>query len=79
MAKTWTVIKFSEENSVEAVPTTWLVGSENCYWPPFPQDKVLQAIRRHDPPNTCWPLHQAEVFRCGTYGEFILLFVFVFL
>lgn len=72
MASTsWTVVKFRHENTVEAVPTSWLLGNNKCYWPPFTQEKVLQAIRKHENYNTCWPLHEIEIFRNGTYGNLI--------
>ncbi|KAJ8914057.1 hypothetical protein NQ315_017578 [Exocentrus adspersus] len=65
---TWTVVKFVKENSVEAVPTSWLLGNNKCYWPPYTKDKVLCAIRKHMVPNTCWPLHNIETFRNSTFG-----------
>ncbi|CAH1170404.1 unnamed protein product [Phaedon cochleariae] len=68
---TWTVVKFQEENSVEAIPTTWLMGNNNCYWPPYTQEKIQHAIKKHDQPNTCWPLHKIEVFKSGTYDNYL--------
>lgn len=69
MVFTWTVVKFIEENSVEAIPTTWLVGSDHCYWPSYTQQKIQHVIKRHEEANTCWPLHRIEVFKSGTYGN----------
>lgn len=68
MAKTWTVVKFTDENTVEAVPTTWIVGKQ-CHWPPFTHEKVMAAIRNHELINTCWPLHEISTFRNGTFGK----------
>lgn len=56
-ADTWTVVKFKIENSVEAILTTWLLENDRCYWPPFTQEKIQQAIKKHDQPNKCWALH----------------------
>lgn len=75
MAHTWTVVKFIEENSVEAIPTTWLLGRDHCYWPPFIQERIQNVIKRHEEPNTCWPLHKIEVFKSGTYGNFLIHFI----
>ncbi|CAG9814687.1 unnamed protein product [Phaedon cochleariae] len=71
MADTWTVVKFKEENSVEAIPTTWLMGNDHCYWPPYTHEKIQQAIKKHDQPNTCWPLHKIEIFKSGTYDNYL--------
>lgn len=68
MDKTWSVVKFIGENTVEAVPTNWLIG-QMCYWPPYTKEKLILAIRRHEPPNTCWPLHNIELFKNATYSE----------
>lgn len=70
MERTWTVIKFNEENAVEAVPTTWIVGTY-CYWPPYTSEKMLTAIKNHEAPNTHWPSHKMEVFRNGTFASYL--------
>lgn len=68
MDKTWTVVKFLEENSVEAVPTHWLIGN-TCVWPPYPREKVIHSIRNYEEMNTCWPSHKIFIFRNGTYSK----------
>ncbi|XP_074037965.1 uncharacterized protein [Leptinotarsa decemlineata] len=72
MEATWTIVKFIEENSVEAVPTTWLLGSHKCYWPPFPKEKLVSSIRKNEGPNTCWPLHDIVRFGDATYDDYLL-------
>ncbi|CAH1153704.1 unnamed protein product [Phaedon cochleariae] len=66
--RTWTVVKFVEEDTVEAVPTTWLVGNL-CYWPPYPREKLVTAIKNFEAPNTHWPSHKMEIFRNGTFDD----------
>jgi len=61
------VIKFTDENSVEAVPSSW-IRSKHCFWPPFQRDKVIQAIRKNKEPDMDWPLHEVTIFRNSTYG-----------
>lgn len=68
MEKTWTVVKFVNEESVEAVPTTWIIGSR-CHWPPFTQQKIIAAIKNYEVPNSCWPTHEISFFRNGTFGK----------
>lgn len=63
----WTVVKFTEDSTVAAVPTAWING-DNCLWPPFTPQKVTLAIKNCEI-NTCWPTHKIETFRNATYGN----------
>lgn len=69
MEKSWTVIQFTTENAV--VPTSWLLGGDKCYWPPFSKEELLTTMttRKHEEPNTCWPFYDIVVFRNSTYGN----------
>lgn len=74
----WTVVKFNEENLVEAVPTSWIFNNQ-CYWPSFQRDKVMTAIRKNEEPNTHWPSYEVTIFRDSTYGNHnITFFLFLF-
>lgn len=44
---TWTVVKFKDENSVEAVPSDWILDNQ-CYWPPYTADKIKSSIIEHE-------------------------------
>lgn len=70
--KTWTVVQFEEECSVEAVPSTWIQGNF-CHWPTYSQDKLMNAIKKHESMNTCWPRYTIKHFRNATYGKFLYL------
>lgn len=75
----WTVVKFNKENSVEAVPTSWInnnriVNNNRCYWPSFQQAKVIAAIRKNEEPDIHWPSYGITLFRNSTYGTFWNLF-----
>lgn len=59
--------KFIDENSVEAVPSSW-IRSKHCFWPSFQRDKVIQAIRKNKEPDMDWPLYEVIIFRNSTYG-----------
>jgi len=45
MPELWTVVKFIDEDSVEAVPTNWIIDGK-CYWPPFHPNKLRAAIQK---------------------------------
>lgn len=69
--KTWTIVKFvNDEDSIEAVPSSWIMGN-SCYWPNFTQQKMVNAIKNHEAPNTCWPTHEVSLFKNGTFGKFV--------
>ncbi|XP_039306792.1 uncharacterized protein LOC113004968 [Solenopsis invicta] len=69
MEKLWTVVHFIDENAVEAVPSTWIINNK-CYWPPFPKEKIVAAIKKHAKPNTCWPSHDIKTFRNNSYDNY---------
>lgn len=47
MDKTWTVIKFTADNLVEAVPTPWNLGTR-CHWTLFTHQKIISAIKKYE-------------------------------
>ncbi|XP_018572378.1 uncharacterized protein LOC108911826 isoform X2 [Anoplophora glabripennis] len=66
----WTIVKFDQEDSVEAVPSTWIVGN-SCYWPPTTnQERITSAIRRHDIPSTCWPQHKISLLKNAVFDNY---------
>lgn len=70
MAKMWTVVKFRDEDAVEAVPSKWILNNQ-CYWPPFSKEKLITAIKKNEEPNTHWPLHDIVPLRNSSYGMHI--------
>lgn len=66
--KSWTVVQFSEDGTVEAVPSLW-IEDDLCYWPSYTQPKMMSAIRRCEPLDKCWPTHRVKIFRNATFGR----------
>ncbi|CAG9825803.1 unnamed protein product [Phaedon cochleariae] len=66
--RTWTIVKFLQDHSVAAVPTTW-INNYMCFWPPFTPQKVSVAIKSQDF-NTCWPSYKVDMFRNATYDNY---------
>lgn len=60
---------FTDEDSVEVVPTTW-ISNNKCYWPSLTTEKLKAAVKRHDPPNTSWPLYSVRLIRNGTFANY---------
>jgi hypothetical protein len=75
--QTWTVVRFIDQDTVEAVPSSWIVQNR-CYWPPFKNDKIMAIIRKNEQPDTCWPSCEISVFRNGTFGK-CMQYLFIYL
>ncbi|CAL1678386.1 unnamed protein product [Lasius platythorax] len=69
MEKLWTIVRFIDEDTVEAVPSTWIINKK-CYWPPFQTEKIVAAIKKHAEPNTCWPSYDIITFRNSSYDNY---------
>lgn len=66
ISMSWTVVKFIKDDTVEAVPTNWVVGSQ-CFWP---QEKVLKAIQTCQSPTDNWKKYNIARFKGITsYGK----------
>lgn len=66
----WTVVRFIDEDTVEAVPSSWILQNR-CYWPPFKNEKIMAIIRKNEQPNTCWPSYEISIFRNSTFGKYM--------
>lgn len=40
------VIAFQIDNSPASIPTTWIIGTDECVWPPLTSDKITAAIKK---------------------------------
>ncbi|CAG9840795.1 unnamed protein product [Diabrotica balteata] len=67
--KTWTVVRFLKDGSVEAVPTNWLSGN-TCSWPHYEANKLGKALKNGDPPLPTWEKHEISSFRNATYDDY---------
>lgn len=66
---TWTIVQFSTDNTVEAVPPSW-IEQYKCYWPPFKYEQIITAIRKNVKRNTCWPRYDIIPFWNSTYDDY---------
>ncbi|XP_045460417.1 uncharacterized protein LOC123686008 isoform X2 [Harmonia axyridis] len=64
----WRVVHFLKEDTVEAVPVSWLRGSNQCHWPPFNRLKLKTAINKCMPPSSNWDVHETRVIG-EIYGD----------
>lgn len=68
---TWTVVQFTEDRTVEAIPTSWIQG-DFCHWPPYKQAKLKNSIKKCEKLDKQWPRHKIQIFRNATFGEYNL-------
>lgn len=68
---TWTVVQFLTDDTVDAVPTSWIHDGDFCFWPPFTQDKIKNAIKNCEM-NSHWPSHKVRTFKDGTFDDYFV-------
>ncbi|KAB0804459.1 hypothetical protein PPYR_01429 [Photinus pyralis] len=68
---TWSVVKFPSDNSVEAVPTSWLNGNR-CVWPSYPlnSQKLLDAVEKQSSPGCDWQTYDIIPFKNNVFDDF---------
>ncbi|VEN40362.1 unnamed protein product [Callosobruchus maculatus] len=67
--KTWSVVSFIDDKTVEAVPSNWIKG-QLCYWPPLTGEKLMSAIRACEMLNTSWPSHRVKLFNHAIFDSY---------
>lgn len=70
--KSWRVVHFITEDTVEAVLASWVKDINTCYWPPFSGLKLRSLINNCTPPAQNWDLHQSRLI-----GELYGIYLFV--
>jgi len=45
----WTIVNFTEENTVEAIPSHWIQKDNTCAWP---KKNVKKHVERRTIPNS---------------------------
>ena len=62
----YAVVEFTEDSSVDVVPCCWLEDDDKCYWPPYRNERLVNAIRKCDERQELWTPCDVKVLRkCG--------------
>ena len=61
------LVEFSEDRSVDIVPISWLVD-DNCFWPPYRAERLVNAIRKSEEPLQSWSKYSVRVL--GLFGMY---------
>jgi len=73
MDKVWSVVHFTDEDTVEAVPSTWY-ENQNCFWPPKALKRFTKdLIKKKEHPEDDWDCFPAKLL--GQYGKFKNLYL----
>jgi len=68
MANSYSVVEFTEENSIEAVPSNWVKKSE-CWYPVGPNvRKLIASSSVPDPNSNRWIKYKSAVL--ATFSKF---------
>ena len=73
----WCVVKFVNENTVEAVPKSWYSkDTKECTWRPshWNSKKINEFIKLMKKPEYDWDLYKVDIL--GSYGKMINLYIF---
>lgn len=73
----WYVVKFLNEDTVEAIPKSWyLKDTKECNWPPshWTSKKINEFIKFEKKPEYDWNLYKVDVL--GNYGKTSILYIF---
>lgn len=65
----WRVVHFIKENTVEAVPASWVNGGNGCFWPPYSGLKLRGLIKNCTSPAHDWDLYQYRLIG-ELYGRY---------
>lgn len=60
------VVEFTEDRSVEVVPSNWLVDDSLCMWPPYRALRLTAAVKKREEPTLSWTRNPARIL--GRYG-----------
>lgn len=56
------VVEFLDESEVDVVRSSWMVGSNQCHWPPIRSStKLARTVRETSTPQDDWPLFPVRV------------------
>jgi len=52
--KRYVVVEFTDDHSVDIVPSLWLTDDNCCYWPPYRKERLGNAIKRCESSCDSW-------------------------
>ena len=60
------VVDFTDRDEVSAVPHSWIIGDDECFWPPYKTSMRLEkAIKNQKIPGLHWEKFQCRILKSG--------------
>lgn len=66
------IVKFTEENTVEAVPCHWFKDFSHCYWLPYSKSRTAEAIKLYENPSKSWKLYSLNILSKKKISDYLL-------
>lgn len=66
MMKLYAVVEFTDDCSVEVAPCIWVEGNI-CFWPPYRNERLVNAIKKCEEPQPSWLKYTVRVLHL--FGE----------
>ena len=63
----YAVVEFTEDSSVDVVPCCWLEAGKYCFWPPYRNARLLNAIKKSEELQESW--HKCPVRVLHLFGK----------
>lgn len=58
----YAVVEFDDE-TVDVIPSSWLLNDTTCYWPPYRALRLTSAIKKREEPQETWSKCVLRVIR----------------
>jgi len=67
------VVEFEDE-TVDVIPSNWLLNDTTCYWPPYRALRLTSAVKKSEEPQETWSKCVLRVIRYyGLYTITVIL------
>ena len=68
-SKQYAVVEFTDDCSVDVVPSLWLEADKYCSWPPYRTQRLINAVKRCEMPEESWIKCCMRVFHLFGNGK----------
>ncbi|KAK5647964.1 hypothetical protein RI129_002856 [Pyrocoelia pectoralis] len=67
----WKVVRFTHDNTIEAVPLEWINNNE-CFWPPptYSRNQLTAALRNCEEPDDEWSIYDVIHYENNTFDSY---------
>lgn len=73
--KMFAIVEFLDQQFIEYIPDSWLVGLTNAYWPNKKLCRIRKLITDFAEPDDAWPTYSIRVL--GKAGDYIFIHLFM--